>query len=115
RGRARERRRRAARRPVRSGGRGCRCPRGRGRGRGRRGGGGGRPLRGSGGGGGQLVLFEGAGEEIPAAAPRLRELVVIPAPPPARVTRLSYSAISLFDRCGYRYYAERVAGMKPTP
>jgi ATP-dependent helicase/nuclease subunit A len=64
---------------------------------------------------GQLVLFEGAGEEIPAAAPRLRELVGIPAPPPVRVTRLSYSAISLFDRCGYRYYAERVAGMKPTP
>ena len=27
---------------------------------------------------GQLVLFEGAGEEIPAAAPRLRELVEIP-------------------------------------
>jgi len=63
----------------------------------------------------QLVLFEGAGEEIPAAAPRLRELVPIPPPPLARVARLSYSAISLFDRCGYRYYAERVAGMKPAP
>ena len=64
---------------------------------------------------GQLVLFEGAGEEIPAPAPRLRELVEIPAPPLARVARLSYSAISLFDRCGYRYYAERVVGMKPAP
>src|SRR4051812_1266291 len=64
---------------------------------------------------GQLVLFEGAGEEIPAAAPRLRNLVQIPAPPPARVARLSYSAISLFDRCSYRYYAERIAGMKPAP
>ncbi len=64
---------------------------------------------------GQLALFEGAGEEIPAPAPRLRELVEIPAPPPAVVTRLSYSAISLYDRCGYRYYAERIAGMQPAP
>jgi hypothetical protein len=31
------------------------------------------------------------------------------------VTRLSYSAISLFDRCSYRFYAERVAGMRPAP
>ena len=64
---------------------------------------------------GQLVLFEGAGEEIPAPAPRLRELVEIPVPPLARVARLSYSAISLFDRCGYRYYAERIVGMQPAP
>ena len=64
---------------------------------------------------GQLVLFEGAGEEIPAAAPRLRELVEIPAPPLARVARLSYSAIALHDRCGYRYYAERIVGMQPAP
>jgi hypothetical protein len=61
------------------------------------------------------MLFEGAGEEIPAPAPRLRALVEIPAPPPASVTRLSYSAISLFDRCGYRYFAERIAGMQPAP
>ncbi len=64
---------------------------------------------------GQLVLFEGAGEEIPAPAPRLRELVQIPVPTVARVARLSYSAISLFDRCGYRYYAERIVGMQPAP
>ena len=64
---------------------------------------------------GQLVLFEGVGEEIPPAAPRLRELVEIPAPTGARVARLSYSAIALHDRCGYRYYAERVAGMRPAP
>ena len=63
----------------------------------------------------QLVLFEGAGEEIPAAAPRLRELVDIPVPPPALVARLSYSAISLYDRCGYRYYIERIVGMQPAP
>ena len=27
--------------------------------------------------------------------------------------RLSYSALALFERCSYRYYAERVAGMRP--
>ncbi len=43
------------------------------------------------------------------------ELVEIPAPPVSHVARLSYSAISLFDRCGYRYYAERVVGMTPAP
>ncbi len=61
----------------------------------------------------QLLLFEGAGEDVPPPAPRLRDLVEIPAAPPAHVSRLSYSAISLHDRCGYRYYAERVIGMKP--
>jgi ATP-dependent helicase/nuclease subunit A len=64
---------------------------------------------------GQLVLFEGAGEDAPAAAPRLRDLVEIPTPAVARIARLSYSAISLHDRCGYRYYAERVVGMRPAP
>ena len=36
-------------------------------------------------------------------------------PPPYRVGRLSYSAIALFDRCSLRYWAERVAGMRPAP
>jgi ATP-dependent helicase/nuclease subunit A len=62
---------------------------------------------------GQLALFEGSGEALPARAPRLRELTVVPDPPLHRVTRLSYSALSLFERCSYRYYAERVAGMQP--
>jgi ATP-dependent helicase/nuclease subunit A len=64
---------------------------------------------------GQLALFEGAGERLPPPAPRLRELTVLPEPPLHHVTRLSFSAISLFERCSYRFYAERVAGMKPTP
>jgi len=64
---------------------------------------------------GQLVLFEGSGEAIPAPAPRLHELAVVPEPPLHRVARLSYSAISLFERCSYRYYAERVVGMRPAP
>jgi ATP-dependent helicase/nuclease subunit A len=64
---------------------------------------------------GQLALFEGSGEAVPLPAPRLHELTVLPEPPLHRVTRLSFSAISLFERCSYRYYAERVAGMRPAP
>jgi ATP-dependent helicase/nuclease subunit A len=63
---------------------------------------------------GQLALF--AGDEaspLPPPAPRLPELAPVPAPPLHRVRRLSYSALALFDRCSYRYYAERVAGMRP--
>ncbi len=61
---------------------------------------------------GQLALFA----ELPAVPAvrgyRLPELVP-PAPPPLhRVRRLSYSALALFDRCSYRYYAERVAGLR---
>ena len=62
---------------------------------------------------GQLALFEGSGEALPPPAPRLRELTVVPEPPLHRVSRLSFSALSLFERCSYRYYAERVAGMRP--
>jgi hypothetical protein len=36
----------------------------------------------------------------------------VPAPPIHRVRRLSYSALALFERCSYRYYAERVAGLR---
>ncbi len=61
---------------------------------------------------GQLALFEGSGEALPTPAPRLRELTVVPEPPLHRLARLSYSALSLFERCSYRYYAERVVGMR---
>ncbi|HET9243771.1 MAG TPA: UvrD-helicase domain-containing protein [Gaiella sp.] len=63
---------------------------------------------------GQLALFEGSGEALPPPAPRLHELTVLPEPPLHRVARLSFSALSLFERCSYRYYAERVVGMRPT-
>ena len=43
---------------------------------------------------------------------RLPELAPIPEPPLHRVRRLSYSALALFERCSYRYYAERVAGLR---
>jgi ATP-dependent helicase/nuclease subunit A len=63
---------------------------------------------------GQLELF--AGQDFPALhppAPALPPLEEIPAPPLHRVRRLSYSALALFERCSYRYYAERVVGMRP--
>jgi ATP-dependent helicase/nuclease subunit A len=63
---------------------------------------------------GQLALFEAAtGEPLIAAAPRLPELDAVPEPPLHRARRLSYSALALFEACSYRYYAERVAGMRP--
>ncbi|MGZ4377592.1 MAG: UvrD-helicase domain-containing protein, partial [Gaiellaceae bacterium] len=65
---------------------------------------------------GQLALFEdgGAGGTLPVLVPALPPLAEVPAPPLHRVRRLSFSALALFDRCSYRYYAERVVGMRPT-
>jgi ATP-dependent helicase/nuclease subunit A len=61
---------------------------------------------------GQLELFG----ELPVApavrAPKLPELPPVPAPPLHRARRLSFTALSLFERCSYRYYAERVVGMR---
>jgi ATP-dependent exoDNAse (exonuclease V) beta subunit len=62
----------------------------------------------------QLELFEvsenGGGA---LEAPELAPLAEVPAPPLHRVRRLSYSALSLFSRCSYRYFAERVVGLRP--
>jgi ATP-dependent exoDNAse (exonuclease V) beta subunit len=61
---------------------------------------------------GQLALFD----QLPAAPAvrgyRLPELAPVPQPPLHRVRRLSYSALALFERCSYRYYAERLAGLR---
>jgi ATP-dependent helicase/nuclease subunit A len=62
----------------------------------------------------QLELFAADGEaKAVGPAPTLPELPPVPSPPLHRVRRLSYSALALFERCSYRYYAERVAGMRP--
>jgi ATP-dependent helicase/nuclease subunit A len=62
----------------------------------------------------QLELFEisenGGGA---MEAPELGPLADVPAPPLHRVRRLSYSALSLFERCSYRYFAERIVGLRP--
>ena len=61
----------------------------------------------------QLLLFD----ELPLGRPRLGiELLALAeiAPPPVHdVRRLSYSALALFERCSYRFYAERVLGLPP--
>jgi ATP-dependent exoDNAse (exonuclease V) beta subunit len=60
----------------------------------------------------QLALFD----QLPTAPAvpgyRLPELAPVPQPPLHRVRRLSYSALALFERCSYRYYAERLAGLR---
>jgi ATP-dependent exoDNAse (exonuclease V) beta subunit len=62
----------------------------------------------------QLPLFSEAMEPVlPPVAPRLPELVPIPTPPLHRVRRLSFTALASFETCSYRYYAERIVGMKP--
>jgi ATP-dependent helicase/nuclease subunit A len=63
---------------------------------------------------GQLALFD----EIPDAPPallglQLAPLATLPEPPLHVPRRLSFSALSLHDRCSYRYYVERVVGMRP--
>jgi len=64
---------------------------------------------------GQLALFAaGGGAALPALVPALQPLPDVPVPPLHRVRRLSFSALALFERCSYRYYAERVVGMRPT-
>ena len=60
--------------------------------------------------GAQLALFTDGGR---VAAP-LVPLAEIPAAAPVPVRRLSYSALALYGRCGYRYFAQRVLGL-PEP
>ena len=60
----------------------------------------------------QLVLFAEGGEPAQPLAPRLPELVPIAPPPLEPVRRLSFTALASFERCSYRYYAERLVGMK---
>jgi ATP-dependent helicase/nuclease subunit A len=61
---------------------------------------------------GQLELFSELPVTPAVRAPTLPELPPVPAPPLHRARRLSFTALSLFERCSYRYYAERVAGMR---
>src|SRR5207247_3681545 len=63
----------------------------------------------------QLALFLDGGEPAPPVAPRLPDLVPIPPPPLEPVRRLSFTALASFERCSYRYYAERLVGMKALP
>jgi ATP-dependent helicase/nuclease subunit A len=62
---------------------------------------------------GQLALFAALEEAVAAAAaPVLPPLVAPPEPPLHRPRRLSFTALSTFDQCSYKYFALYVSGMK---
>jgi ATP-dependent exoDNAse (exonuclease V) beta subunit len=61
----------------------------------------------------QLSLFEAAVSERATTVPELPLLEPVAVPAVDRVRRLSYSALALFQRCPDRFYAERLAGMRP--
>ena len=61
----------------------------------------------------QLELFSVEGQAAARTAPVLPELAPVPQPPAAVIRRLSYSALALFELCSYRFYAERIAGLRP--
>jgi ATP-dependent exoDNAse (exonuclease V) beta subunit len=61
---------------------------------------------------GQLALFAELPDAPVPRGYRLPELAPLPSPALHRVRRLSYSALALFERCSYRYYVERIAGLR---
>ena len=63
--------------------------------------------------GDQLSLFRDLPTGSTAVALELAALASIPPAPVHDVRRLSYSALALFERCSYRYFAERVLGLRP--
>jgi ATP-dependent exoDNAse (exonuclease V) beta subunit len=63
----------------------------------------------------QLALFAVENGKVAISdAPKLPELIPIPEPPENQVRRLSYSALALFELCSYRFYAERIVGLRET-
>jgi ATP-dependent helicase/nuclease subunit A len=61
----------------------------------------------------QLALFDDLPEGRRRLGIELPALEDVPAPLVHDVRRLSYSALALFERCSYRYFAERVLGLPP--
>ena len=64
---------------------------------------------------GQLELFAALEEAAFARAPELPALAPLPRPPGPRVRRLSFTALSTFEQCSYKYYARYLVGMKELP
>jgi ATP-dependent helicase/nuclease subunit A len=60
----------------------------------------------------QLALFATLEEAAEVPAPVLPRLVAPPEPPLHRSRRLSFTALSTFEQCSYKYYALYVSGMK---
>ncbi len=63
----------------------------------------------------QLELFAALEQLAAAAAPELAPLVPPAEPPLHRVRRLSFTALSTFGQCSYKYYARYGLGMKELP
>jgi ATP-dependent helicase/nuclease subunit A len=61
----------------------------------------------------QLSLFDAETSAPTVIVPSLPPLEPVAPPPVERVRRLSYSALALFERCPYRFYSERIAGLRP--
>jgi ATP-dependent exoDNAse (exonuclease V) beta subunit len=61
----------------------------------------------------QLALFDEIATGAVKRGIELPALGEIPTPAVHDVRRLSYSAIALFERCSYRYFAERILGLPP--
>jgi ATP-dependent exoDNAse (exonuclease V) beta subunit len=61
---------------------------------------------------GQLELFATLEEVAVVPAPVLPPLVVPPEPPLHRSRRLSFTALSTFEQCSYKYFAIYAAGMR---
>ena len=64
---------------------------------------------------GQLELFATLEQAVTALAPELPPLAALPEPPLHRVRRLSFTALSTFEQCSYKYYARYAIGMKELP
>jgi ATP-dependent helicase/nuclease subunit A len=63
--------------------------------------------------GGQLALFTELPDRPPLIGIELPELTTPAEPLLHDLRSLSFSALALYERCSYRYWAERVAGMRP--
>ncbi|MBA3300249.1 MAG: UvrD-helicase domain-containing protein, partial [Thermoleophilaceae bacterium] len=59
------------------------------------------------------VLGTDVDEVDPTPIPDVELHPLEPPPAGAAVTHVSYSALSQYARCGYRFYAERVLGLRP--
>jgi ATP-dependent helicase/nuclease subunit A len=60
----------------------------------------------------QLSLFAVPAEEPVVPVPPLPPLDALPEPPIHDPRRLSYTALSTFEQCSFKYYARYVAGMR---
>ncbi|HEV3408016.1 MAG TPA: PD-(D/E)XK nuclease family protein [Gaiellaceae bacterium] len=61
----------------------------------------------------QLALFTAEANGAVPAGVELPPLAPVAEPPAHPVRTLSYSALALFEHCSYRFYAERIVGMRP--